>query len=54
MKVLLDGQEIEIETEIEKGEIELDKIVEDGIDTEDTIEITEEMLNKIKEESDYV
>lgn len=54
MKVLYHGQEIEINSEIEEGEKELDKLtknnnslLDSGIDLEDTIEVTEDMLNII-------
>ncbi|MBR2828180.1 MAG: hypothetical protein IKE70_03000 [Bacilli bacterium] len=54
MKVLYQGKEIELDTSMEKGKKELDKITEeeitnDLIDMEDTIEITEEMLKEIKQ-----
>jgi len=57
MKVLYQGQEIEIDTSMEKGKRELDKltneeIINDNIDFEDTIQITEEMLKEIEEQGE--
>lgn len=50
MKVMLDGKEIELE-ELEAGAIEVDKLTsKEKIDMEDTLEVTEEMLKKIKKE----
>ena len=50
MKVILDGKEIELDTELEEGAIELDKITPVEIDMDDTIEITDDLLEKITEE----
>ena len=52
MKVFYHGEEIELESNIEQGEKELDKLTidkeeNDKIDLEDTKEIAEEMLKKI-------
>ena len=50
MKVMVDGKEIELVDELEKGSIELDKLTNDNpIDLEDTIEVTEEVLKRIQE-----
>ena len=53
MKVQYHGQEIELDTNMEKGKKELDKLTEEettNIDLEDTIEITEEMIKEIEKE----
>ena len=53
MKVIVDGKEIELVTQLKPGEKELDLITprnSNEIDLEDTIEVTEEMLKKIEEE----
>lgn len=51
MKIIIDGQERELK-ELEKGEKELDRITEkEAVDLEDTKELTEEELERIKEES---
>lgn len=39
MKVLYNGEEIDIDTNLEKGEMELDLFDEEDSDLEDTIEI---------------
>ena len=55
MKVIVDGKEIDLVTELKPGEKELDLLTprdNNKIDLEDTIEITEEMLKKIEEEGD--
>jgi hypothetical protein len=55
MKVIVDGKEIDLITELKPGEKELDLLTprdNNKIDLEDTIEITEEMLKKIEEEED--
>lgn len=39
MKVLYNGKEIEINTELEKGEAELDLVEEENSNLEDTIEL---------------
>lgn len=53
MKVIVDGKEIELIDNLEPGAIELDKLTEEDTknseNTEDTIELTEEMLDIIKE-----
>ena len=53
MKVIVDGKEIDLITELKPGEKELDLLTprdNNKIDLEDTIEITEEILKKIEEE----
>ncbi len=55
MKVIVDGKEIDLITELKPGEKELDLLTprdNNKIDLEDTIEITEEILKKIEEEGD--
>lgn len=55
MKVLYHGQEIELDTNMEKGKKELDKLTEEettNIDLEDTIEITEEMIKEIEKQGE--
>ncbi len=53
MKVIYEGKEVEIDTELEKGEKELDMLTPDNNKKDDnlsdTVEITEEEINKIKE-----
>ena len=53
MKVIVDGKEVELIDNLEPGAIELDKLTEEDTknseSTENTIELTEEMLDKIKE-----
>lgn len=53
MKVICDGKEIEIDTELEKGERELDMLTPDDIkendNLSDTVELTPEELQQIKE-----
>lgn len=52
MIVMVDGKEIELKDNLEKGMLELDKLTEEEkIDLEDTIELTDEMLKKIEEMS---
>lgn len=51
MKVIYHGKEIELDSTMEKGKIELDKKTEEEefakIDLEDTVEISEKLLEKI-------
>ena len=52
MKVMYHGKEIELDSTMEKGKIELDKKTEEEeelakIDFEDTVEISEKLLEKI-------
>ena len=52
MKLIIDGKEEEINTELEKGTKELDMLTPNSNneeELEDTIEITEEELKSIKE-----
>lgn len=53
MKVICDGKEIEIDTELEEGERELDMLTPDDIkendNLSDTVELTPEELQQIKE-----
>ncbi|MBQ6285678.1 MAG: hypothetical protein IJK67_05190 [Bacilli bacterium] len=53
MKVICDGKEIEIDTELEEGERELDMLTPDDIkendNLSDTVELTTEELQQIKE-----
>lgn len=56
MKVLYNGNEIEINTELEKGEVELDLAdEEDSIDLEDTMELDfgEESYNKLENTAEF-
>lgn len=46
MKVLYNGEEIDIDTNLEKGEMELDLFDEEDSDLEDTIELD---LNSLKD-----
>ena len=49
MTVTLDEKEIELIDELQPGELELDTLTPiKDINMEDTIEVTEEMLEKIK------
>ncbi len=52
MKVICDGKEIEIDTELEEGERELDMLTPDDIkendNLSDTVELTPEELQQIK------
>ncbi len=51
MKVILDGKEIELIDDLEPGAIELDKLTpEEDMENQDTLELTEEMIQRIKEE----
>ena len=58
MKVMYQGKEIELNTEIEEGSIELDKLTPnteqeiDKIDLDNTIEITDEELKKLKDRNE--
>lgn len=48
MKVIVDGKEVEIETDIEEGELEFDSFLEkeDSIDLESTVRLTKEDLDE--------
>jgi len=55
MKVILDGQEIELIDKLEPGVKELDKLTpieNNDIENEDTIELTEDMIKKIQAEGE--
>ena len=50
MKVIIDGKEIELEEQLKPGELELDKLTpEETIDMEPTLELSDELLEKIQE-----
>lgn len=49
MKVIIDGKEVEIETDIEEGELEFDSFLEakeNNIDLESTVKLTKEDLDE--------
>lgn len=55
MKVLYHGQEVELDTNMENGKKELDKLTEEeitSIDLEDTIEITEKEQKEINNQGE--
>ncbi len=53
MRVVINGKEVEIDEVVEEGARELDQFTEihETVDLENTLEVSDELLERIKEES---